>query len=162
MIATNLDNPVLLADDVDLLRQIAADLKRLERAWAEIEQACADMPASIAHGDFRPKNACLRERHDGLQLFPIDWETAGWGIPAADLTRIDLAAYLSVAQTWWRDARLEDVERVAAVGAIFRYISSIFWLVPELATTGYKPIPALRVGHWSLTEAVRQLRELTD
>ncbi len=162
MITTNLDNPVLLADDVDLLRQIAADLKRLERAWAEIEQACADMPATVAHGDFRPKNACLRERHDGLQLFPIDWETAGWGIPAADLTRIDLAAYLSVAQTWWRRARLEDVERVAAVGAIFRYISSIFWLVPELATTGYKPISALRVGHWCLTEAIGQLRELTD
>jgi aminoglycoside phosphotransferase (APT) family kinase protein len=159
-IGVNLDDPVLLPDDVDLLRRLAADLEGLERDWADIERACADMPASLAHGDFRPKNACLREGRNGLELFPIDWETAGWGVPAADLTRIDLSAYLSVVHTWWRGARLEDVERVAAVGAIFRYLSSIFWLVPQLAMV-YKPIPSLRVGHWSLTEAVSHLRAIT-
>jgi thiamine kinase-like enzyme len=159
-IAASLDDPTLPADDADLLRRINADLEALESDWSAITQACADMPMSLVHGDFRPKNALVRQGPDGLALFPIDWETAGWGVPAADLTRIDLSAYWSVVQaSWWR-AGLEDVERVAAVGAIFRYISSIFWLVPELALV-CKPIASLRVGHRNLTGALQRLRAIT-
>jgi thiamine kinase-like enzyme len=158
-IGESFDDPVIPAADVDLLRRIAADLEMLLQEWGDVERACAGMPASLAHGDFRPKNACLREGDGGLQLFPIDWETAGWGTPAADLTRIDLSAYLSVVQTWWRGARLEDVQRAAAAGTIFRYLSSIFWLVPQL-TSSYKPIPSLRVAHWSLTQAADQMRAI--
>jgi aminoglycoside phosphotransferase (APT) family kinase protein len=160
-IRSSLADPTLAADDADLLARIAADLEALESDWPAIERACADMPVSLAHGDFRPKNALLRQGPDGLGLYPIDWETAGWGVPAADLTRIDLAAYHSVVQaSWWRGARIEDVERVAAVGAVFRYLSSIYWLVPELAAA-YKPIPCLRVGHRNLTSALQKLRAIT-
>jgi aminoglycoside phosphotransferase (APT) family kinase protein len=159
-IAASLDDRALPADDADLLRRIAADLEALESDWSAITQACADMPMSLVHGDFRPKNALLRQGPDGLGLFPIDWETAGWGVPAADLTRIDLPAYWSVVQaSWWR-AGLEDVERVAAVGAVFRYLSSIFWVVPELALV-YKPIASLRVVHRNLTGALQRLRAIT-
>jgi aminoglycoside phosphotransferase (APT) family kinase protein len=159
-IAASLDDRALSAEDGDLLRRIAADLEALESDWSAITQACADMPMTLVHGDFRPKNALLRQGPDGLGLFPIDWETAGWGVPAADLTRIDLPAYWSVVRaSWWR-VGLEDVERVAAVGAVFRYLSSIFWLVPELALV-YKPIASLRVGHRNLTGALQRLRAIT-
>jgi thiamine kinase-like enzyme len=169
-IRANLDNPELPAEDADHLRRIAADLEALESDWADIERACGDMPVSLAHGDFRPKNALVRERRDGLGLFPIDWETAGWGVPAADLTRIDLPAYASVVQTsWWRGARLEHVERLAAVGAVFRYVSSTFWAVPHHVNGDpmRQPISTLRAGHTlraahqHLTDAVQTLRAIT-
>jgi hypothetical protein len=169
-IRTNLDNPELPADDADPLRRIAADLEGLENDWADIERACADMPVSLAHGDFRPKNALVRQGRDGLGLFPIDWETAGWGVPAADLVRIDLPAYASVVQTsWWPGARLEDLERFAAVGMVFRYISSTFWAVPHhvngdpLRTplTTLRADHNLRAAHQHLIDAVQTLRAIT-
>jgi hypothetical protein len=162
ILAAHFDDPLLSVDDADLLRQVAADLEALEGAWPGIERACAEMPVSVGHGDFRPKNGLLRQGPDGLGVFPIDWETAGWGIPAADLTRIDPAAYLSVVQSsWWRGARLEDVERVAAAGAVFRYLSSLFWIVPDLGSS-YKPIPSIRFAHMNLRNSVQKLRALTD
>jgi hypothetical protein len=168
-IRANFDNPALPAGDADVLCRIAADLEALECDWADIERACADMPVSLGHGDFRPKNAYVRQGRDGLGLFPIDWETAGWGVPAADLVRIDLPAYASVVQTsWWRGARLEDVERLAAVGAVFRYLSSLFWEVPPHPSgdplqsfSMFRAGHSLRAAHERLTNAVQKLRDHT-
>ena len=86
-------NPGLTAADVKRLKRLVADLDALERDWTTIERACSDVPATVVHGDFRPRNAYLRSDGTQLHVFPIDWEHAGWGVPAADLTRIDLPTY---------------------------------------------------------------------
>jgi aminoglycoside phosphotransferase (APT) family kinase protein len=161
----NIANPALGAGDVDLLRRIVADLDALESDWSRVERACAGVPPTLVHSDFRPKNAFVRSGPDGLRIFPIDWETAGWGVPAADLTRIDLAAYVAaIDPDWWPGPTIADVERLAAAGAVFRYLASIFWMVPQLAYREelylIKPIWTISLAHQSLCTAVRKLRTI--
>jgi len=119
--------PDLAPDDVKLLRGIAELLDGLAQSWSEVEQLCVGLPATVVHGDFRPKNVYLRSNGNGLACYPIDWETAGWGVPAADLTRIDVAAYWSVAREWREDLSLDAVDRLAHVGQVFRLIAAIDW-----------------------------------
>jgi thiamine kinase-like enzyme len=164
-VSANVDNPALGGGDADLLRRIVGDLDALEGGWARVERACAGVPPTLVHGDFRPKNAYLRETRDGLGLFPIDWETAGWGVPAADLTRIDLPSYVSVLHgDWWPGVRLDDVERVAAAGQIFRTLAAMSWVAPQLEYEDYlwliRPIACLRVFQERLSDDVQRLGEV--
>src|SRR5262249_55908333 len=61
------------------------ELDRLESRWPEVELACEGLPRTMVHGDFRPKNVRVRGRDANATLFALDWEMAGWGVPAADL-----------------------------------------------------------------------------
>jgi thiamine kinase-like enzyme len=165
-ISAHVDNPALGAEDSDLLRRVVRDLDALDADWARVERACAGVPPTLVHGDFRPKNAYLREMRDGLGLFPIDWETAGWGVPAADLTRIDLPSYLSALDaSWWPGVRLADLERVAAAGQIFQSLVAMFWVAPQLKYEDYlwlmRPISCFRVFQQRVSRDVQRLEELT-
>ena len=163
-IRPRLTNPALAAADVQLLRRLLECLERLEVEWPRIEAACAGVPATLTHGDFRAKNAYVRAGASGLELFPIDWETAGWGIPAVDLTKIDLKAYWSVVCRVWPDTRPEVLRRLAALGRVFLELAAISWVSPQLAydTPVYlvRPMSWLRVFHQRLSAAVRALRGL--
>jgi len=86
----NVCNPLLTRDDLVVLEAIISECDAVEARWSEIEGVCRGMPSTLVHGDFRPRNAFVRLHPEGVRLFPLDWETAGWGVPAADLTRIDL------------------------------------------------------------------------
>ena len=55
-------------------------------------------PKSVIHGEFYASNVLIEENATGVQVCPIDWETAGWG-PAL----IDLAAL--VAGRWDEEQR---------------------------------------------------------
>jgi len=113
------------------------------------------------HGDFQRKNTYIRTGARKPELFAIDWETAGWGVPAVDLTAIDLTTYWSVVQPWWPDAWLDDVRRLAAVGRIFLQLAAIRWASPELAYDSAlylsRPMSWLRIFKGRLTDAVREL-----
>jgi len=163
-IRPRLANPALAAADLRLLKRLLERLERLEQFWPHIEGACAGIPATLTHGDFRAKNAIVRAGATGLELFPIDWETAGWGIPAVDLTKIDLKAYGSVVRRAWPDARPEVLRRLAAVGRIFLALAAISWVSPQLAydTPLYlvRPMSWLRVFHRQVGVAARPLRAL--
>jgi hypothetical protein len=155
-IQTHLGNPALAAVEQDTLRAIVSNLDRTEAAWAQIEAACAPFPNTLVHGDFRRKNVYLRRGPHGVELLPIDWETAGWGVPAIDLVRIDLTAYSTAAQ-----ARFEDVNRLAVVGRILSQMAAIDWVSPQL---GYddplyiiRPMSWLRDFHAQLGEALLEL-----
>jgi len=163
-IRANLTNPALAAGEVTTLRRLVADLDHLESGWAAIELACAGVPATLVHGDFQPKNAYIRTGANGSELFAIDWETAGWGVPAVDLIRVDLPTYWSVVQPSWPDVRLEDVRRLAAVGRVLRPLAAIRWVSPELAYDAprclVRPVTWLRIYHGRLADAVRELEAL--
>jgi aminoglycoside phosphotransferase (APT) family kinase protein len=164
-IAANVVNPFLTAGEVEQLQRLIADLDALESDWSHVERACVGVPRTLVHCDFRPKNAFVRQGRNGLEILPLDWETAGWGPPAVDLTRIDLPAYTAVIQAHWRPAvRLEDVERLAAVGAVFRYLASIFWAAPQLTYHSQffliKPISQLKVAHERLAGAMLRMRAI--
>jgi len=157
----NLTNAALPAPDATTLQRLVSDLDHLEEGWADVERACTGVPPTLVHGDFQRKNTYIRTGARKPELFAIDWETAGWGVPAVDLTAIDLTTYWSVVQPWWPDAWLDDVRRLAAVGRIFLQLAAIRWASPELAYDSAlylsRPMSWLRIFKGRLTDAVREL-----
>ena len=158
-IVRNLSNPALTAEDVAGLEDIVCLHDLLEARWARLEEACAGVPSTLVHGDFRPKNAYLRRGPAAMRLFPIDWETAGWGIPAADLTRVDVTAYWEVVRESWAGLDLQAIQRLATVGRIFQVLAAIGWDSPELAydTPRFlrRPMACLQVQRKRLSDAIR-------
>ena len=154
-----LSGPGLVGEDVTLLRGVADRVRALAARWSDVEELCGGLPATVVHGDFRPKNVYLRCAGDGLACYPIDWETAGWGVPAADLTRIDVAAYWSVAREWREGLSLDAVSRLAQVGQVFRTIAAIDWectsLRFETRNLIIQSLASLAVLTPRLSEAVR-------
>lgn len=140
LIVENLANPALQTDDVTLLRSVLALTNTVERRWAELEAICAAAPSTLVHGDFRPKNVYVRNGERERRLLPIDWETAGWGVPAADLApqrhryvpQVDLDAYRHVVRERWPDVDMALVRRLMWVGLIFRRLAAIEWAAVSL------------------------------
>jgi len=164
-IRVNLANPALTPADVSTLDRIVVLLDALEREWPGIERACTGVPATLTHGDVQRKNIYIRSGAGGPELFLIDWETAGWGVPAVDLPLIDLPTYWSMVRPCWPHVRLKDVRRLAAVGRVLLQLAGIRWVSPELAYDQAlyltRPISWLRVLHDRLADAVRELEALT-
>jgi hypothetical protein len=130
-----------------------------------VEHVCDGVPATLVHGDFRTRHACVRRGRDGLALFPINWETAGWGVPAADLTRLDLPAYTSVIHScWWPDACLEQIEQLAVAGRIFSSLAAIASISEQLACEHRgsltAPLARLRMYRQQLAGGIRRLGEI--
>ncbi len=118
-------NPVLAADDARLLEKVLCHSAAMESHWEEIETICDAMPRTLVHGGFDPKNVRVRRSTSGPELLPFDWEAAGWGVPAADLSRADIVAYLSTIDGRWPRLDRRAVERLANVGKMFRCFAAI-------------------------------------
>jgi hypothetical protein len=168
-ILRNLANPSFVEDDRAVLHLVLTAQERVERRWEAIEQACARLPRTIVHGDFRPKNVRVRQDSGGAALYALDWELAGWGIPAADLApargsreilQVDPEVYL-------REGPLgldhEMVARLSALGYLFRRIAAIDWdsaslhfRDPELLSG---PVASLEVLHKALGQGLARVEE---
>ena len=109
------------------LLRAAGVCEAVEARWSRVEAACHGAPSTLVHGDFRPKNAFLRQTDAGLTLCPIDWETAGFGLPAADLARIDLDTYWCVVRRAWPDVTLDSVQRLAKIGQLLGWVAAMEW-----------------------------------
>jgi aminoglycoside phosphotransferase (APT) family kinase protein len=105
-------------------------LNGLETRWDQIRAQCDAMPTALVHADFRSKNVFVR--HDGAGLVAFDWETAGWGPPAADLTKIDVPAYFEAVRDGWKHVDLDGVARWAKMGSLFQALAAIDWKGTEL------------------------------
>jgi len=158
-IERRLPGPELTPDDIAMLQGVVAVLNALELRWTRVEAMCVGLPATVVHGDFRPKNVYLRPNGNGLACFPIDWETAGWGVPAIDLTRIDVAGYWACAREWRPGLDLDTVRRLASIGHVFRAVAAIDW---ETATFRYdsrrmfsRELSSIQVLVHRLSEAAR-------
>ncbi len=161
-ILRNISNPALTAQDRALLKTIVSQHDLLEARWGWLEESCRRAPSTLVHGDFRPKNAHIRRDAGGARLFPIDWETAGWGVPAADLTRVDIAAYWSVVRECW-SLDLQAIRRLATVGQVFRFLAAISWVSPYLAYDTSRmlsfPMSSIRALQAQLSDAMRAAEE---
>lgn len=131
----------------------------LEARWQRVEEGCAGAPATAVHGDFRRKNVRVRTRGSTLDVFPIDWETAGWGCPALDLLRIDLRAYWSVVREAWPHVTLDTVERIARMAEVLHWTAALNWecerLRPEFVASHNDAIEKLESVLARLTSAAR-------
>jgi aminoglycoside phosphotransferase (APT) family kinase protein len=161
-IRAQLANPALTAGSVDVLPRVVACLDALEHDWVRIERACAGVPATLVHGDLRPRNLRLRNHANGgdSELIPINWKTAGWGVPAADLPAIDLPTYWSTVRARWPDVGFADVRRLAGVGRVFRRLAAIRRLAEPAADSPGRlglVLASLQSLHVRLADAVRAL-----
>ncbi len=145
-----------------LLESVVAHCDAAEARWGEIEAACAPLPRTLVHGDFCRKNLHVRERGGGLELFAMDWEMAGWGVPAADLwptrrARLplpDVAEYGAAIREHCPDFDPSLPRRLVGLGRVFRNLAGIEWASVDLPNV-YQ-IPWLRIYRDELGAALRE------
>src|SRR2546428_8099455 len=119
-ICGNVTNPAMNTDDGHVLEAIVSQLNLLEARWSQVESFCDRMPGTLVHGDFVGKNMNIRTSPDGLALMVFDWETAGWGTPAADVTKVDLDAYGAVARERCGHLDCHGIQRLQEAGRSLR------------------------------------------
>ncbi|HXJ40812.1 MAG TPA: phosphotransferase [Bryobacteraceae bacterium] len=139
-------NPGLRDDDLCTLKAVLRQCCLLESNWHHIARLCEGMPRTLVHGDLARKNTRIRCSPQGQYIVALDWETAGWGVPAIDLAQFtagsitpDLAAYASAVQPAFDE---QIVLRMAELGRIFRLIVAMSWEKDCLA--GAWPARAMR------------------
>jgi hypothetical protein len=137
-----LDHSRVSSHGSSLLTAIVSHCDVVEQRWHHVDHFCEAMPRTVVHGDFATQNARIRTRLAGTSLLVMDWEDAGWGVPAADLSqtkcslRPDITAYWSVVRSFWPHVALADLNRWVQVGRMFRLISSVAWLNLGFAAGG--------------------------
>jgi hypothetical protein len=145
--------------DTTVLRGIVSQCDYLARRWGRVEDACAGLPETLVHGDFRKKNLRIRTGRGAPELLSFDWEMAGRGVPAADLAspaRPDLITYWSVVGGRWPGLDFQGVQRLAHVGKVFLCLAAIDWATQRLlAGCLEKTLAELRVHESLLADAIR-------
>jgi hydroxymethylglutaryl-CoA reductase (NADPH) len=68
-------------EDLEVFRRIVSGI---DQWWADIEQ----MPRTLIHNDFNPRNIALRDTADGPRLCAYDWELATLHLPQHDLAEL--------------------------------------------------------------------------
>jgi hypothetical protein len=93
---------------------------QLESVWPCLEAFCGRFPRTLVHGDFVEENLRVVNGR-APRLVPLDWEKAGWAVPAIDLVRVDPDPYYELTGDWLCSSQ-EELERLVAVGQIFRVL----------------------------------------
>jgi aminoglycoside phosphotransferase (APT) family kinase protein len=149
-----------------LLQTVVRQCDMVESHWHDVEEWCADMPATLVHGDFRPKNVHVVTDGGHDRLVAMDWETSGWGVPAADIASArglrgevaGLTAYLSIARESWPDLRLSSLQRFVEVGKLFRRLAAIDWCSISLAGRWVKSIASMSIHRTELAAMIERAR----
>ena len=169
----------LHGDQQQALQRLTRCLDELESSWRALSLACDAAPRTLVHGDFARKNLRVRTTPSGRVLLALDWETAGWGPPAADLphrpTRVRLNRHAAPGQprSWdgtvsldeyaactggkW-DGRREALARLARVGTVFRCVAGVRWAA-EQTRCGDAPLGVDRLC-WYATLLPQAIAEL--
>jgi hypothetical protein len=136
-IIANLGASHFLSEEREVQHRILRLLDLVEHHWDELTLLCKPFPQTLVHGDLSGKNLRVRRDAGGAHFFALDWETAGWAIPAADLDALAhdssstgalrVETYLSTVQRDWKCSRRE-VEQLAHVGLVFRMTAAIDWV----------------------------------
>jgi hypothetical protein len=124
-IVQSLPNPSLSRSDAATLEAILLSCDCLQARWSVLEEICGVLPHTLVHGDFGAKNVRVRADSEGLRLLPLDWDSAGWGICASDLSQTDVLAYWSIARARWPALEPDALTRLATVGRMFLALESI-------------------------------------
>jgi hypothetical protein len=141
-----------------VLKALARHCDALEASWSEVEAYCRALPSSLVHGDFTAKNVRVRREATGHVLYVMDWDVAGWGVPASDIAALDPHAYRSRIARKWRPLDLEALSTLACIGRVFRYLLWIEATSTALATVWTeRPLRKLRIYEQGLARAVPPL-----
>jgi hypothetical protein len=155
-ILSNLADLALNTDDLAVLNSVVAQCNHLSAHWNQLASVCETMPQTLVHGDFITKNVAVRTGRDGITFLPFDWEKAGWGVPAEDISRVDIPTYWSTVQTYWPRLSIQTLKRLANVGKVFRCLVFLDWIAPHLENESVEqPMKDLRRCEAWLTSLLR-------
>lgn len=128
---------------------VMAHCRRLAERWAEIEEACEAAPDTLVHGDIVTHNVRLRSTPSGLVFLPFDWEKAGWGTAAEDLSDVNLDVYQAAVEGKLAERGAAEntttIRRMAGAGKAFRCLVFLEWLGHDLATDSVDAFDQLRL-----------------
>jgi len=131
-------SPDLNRAEARLLKRLVLDLDRAEARWPLVEAIARDWPGALVHGDFAAKNLRVRPAATPV-LLVLDWEMAGWGLPAADLAQSlgkcaspDLENYRSSLGRATAAPGPGELRRLAEVGALLRLVHKISWEIQSM------------------------------
>ena len=171
-IQQNLGNPGLTGVDHELLSSVIATLNRTESRWDSIARACAVLPDTVVHGDFRPKNVRIREESTGHVLYALDWELAGWGSPVADLAPargtngtllLDPEVYLDAVRGDGPALDRSGLDRLSRIGFLLRRLATIDWESLSLHFEDplwlLSPLSSIRTTHGQLASGLTHAEE---
>jgi hypothetical protein len=166
-ILDNLGNPAFEDDHRAVLNAVLESCDELERSWDEIEAFASSLPRTLVHGDFCRKNLHVVSGPDGPEFFPMDWEMAGWGLPACDLLPsrkhpkvpiADVDVYRAAIRDVWPELDGELLRRVLGLGRVFRNLAGITWACADLGHRWpEKPVPRMQIYRDDLDDAVKEL-----
>jgi len=124
----------LEGEDDATLRSVVEWFDHVENEWDKLDALVGGGgPRTLIHGDFAAKNILVRQTAGALETFPIDWETTGWGPPAADMGEyVDLVSYRAEALRYGVSWSAETIRGWAAVGKILRHIAAFEWASASL------------------------------
>jgi hypothetical protein len=140
VLAISLANDAVAADGREVLESLSSSCARLDAGWREVEELERHFPRTLTLPGLGRKNSRIREAADGMCFLAYDFESAGWGLPAADLSQVDLATYGRLVGGVWEFA-CDDLELLASLGKGLRSIKSITGEERTLASKW--PEPAL-------------------
>ncbi len=122
------ENTSLTDAERETLDIVLTEMETIFSRQAEVDELCQRMPRTLVHGDFFPKNLRIRQDDGKLNLFPLDWETAGYAVPAADVAyHIDLDTYFAIVGSAWPKISFNSVKQLARCGRVFRMMVAVEW-----------------------------------
>jgi Phosphotransferase enzyme family len=105
--------------------------------WDAVMRGCEGLPATVVQGDLATQNLRLRTVGDRLDIVVLDWEKAGWGVPAVDLARLSLSDYAVAARIGSPRYSSTDLELAAWAGKAFRVLVHDFCIKSPKAIERY-------------------------
>jgi len=131
-----ISGPDLHSDERAALEAVVEHYDQLTARWTELDEACKVLPYTLVHGDFINHNVFVRSEESRLVLLPFDWEKAGWGTPAEDLSSVDVDTYWRFVQEDRPGLELAGLQRLARVGRVLRCLVFLDWAIPRLGKSG--------------------------
>jgi hypothetical protein len=119
-------------DDRALLDGVLGHCRRLSTHWSQVVHICQGVPQTLVHGDFISNNVRLRTTGEETSLFPFDWEKAGWGTPAEDISRVDIPTYRATVEHHWPELHGQALAQLADVGKVFRSLVFLDWVAKTI------------------------------
>ena len=160
--------PHFSPEDRKILAQVARQCQVVAQHWPLIVEFLGQLPETLVHGDFVPKNLRMRGMGSQRHLVALDWETAGIATPAADLAELaqqfgvrreeEVRSYRESSGNLWQGFSLQTLERAAQFGTLLRLLASVDWMSYSLAYPWpQKPIRKLQSYEEYLSEIFDQL-----
>lgn len=97
----------------------------VDKNLSGLDEECADLPNVFTHNGFYGKNAQVAERNGERVVLAFDWESAGWGLPALDIAREDVAAYGNALRRFFPDIEDGRLKRISLLGKTFWVLKAV-------------------------------------